>query len=464
MVTIASHEITIPEAQAVRIRQVQDTFWSALDDSLDELDASVAKRFRKSMAKIRASGFNEAVIRRETKAILRHTNDVTTQLLAGQVQAAAEYAQRAADVTRAWQIAGRLKEGVSHLNVSASAYARANRPGVAGIDAQAAVARIKFARLRTPRAANAAFARYGARVQLADYNGPMTSGMRVLKKLRAMGLVKRSQEIGLSARLHGSLAYNTKLTEKAIGTAIREAHGLNKAARDLVNVSKQAGEPLSVKAKLTGPLKRLQQAGRNLQHLSINQGDPDAIKEATAEFNRKFETVKRAAGKLVDSRGGYKEFIQIAEKQGVDGMDKALSRWLDEKQASHAERIIETETAAAYRAREYAQHVGKPYVVGFWWRRNPGMASLDKRRRKDALRVRRSLRAGRKAKRKVAGAPCRVCPELADKRFPVEYAREFPRGAHPNCRCWYEWIYNTGALANSPLTQADLDWYAALPD
>jgi hypothetical protein len=208
---------------------------------------------------------------------------------------------------------------------------------------------------------------------------------------------------------------------------------------------------------------KLRRAGKRLQLLSVNKADPDALKAATRAFNAEFRKVRGIAAKLVDSRGGYQEMIQIINKQGVAGMDKALTRWLDEKQAYHAERIAETETAGAYRAREYQQHANKPYIVGFWWRRNPGMARLDMRRRKDIRRVRRQSRGGRNAKRKVKGQPCRVCPSLADLRFPVEYAREYPRGAHPNCRCWYEWIYDTAARDRMPITQDDLDWYEALP-
>ena len=206
---------------------------------------------------------------------------------------------------------------------------------------------------------------------------------------------------------------------------------------------------------------RLKRAGRTLQKLSINKADSDATKAATKAFDREFRKIRVVASKLVDSRGGYREMIQIIKKQGFRGMDKAMTRWLDEKQAYHAERIAETETAGAYRAREYEQHANKPYITGFWWRRNAGMVSLDLKRKKDISRVRRG---GRKAKRKVKGRPCQVCPVLADKRFPVSYAREYPRGAHPNCRCWYEWIYDTAGRDRMPVTQDDLDWYDSLGD
>jgi hypothetical protein len=454
----------IPAAQSARIREINETFWGALDDSLDDLDDLIAQRARVAMKKIRDSNFSRRVIRRETRKITSATNDTVMRAVAQQVEAAALYAQRAADTVRAWEISGRLREGVEHLTVSDSALARARRPGAAAVDAQAVTARIKLSSLRTQKEIQTNLREYGSRKAAQRQGRVTTPGTRVMARLRKAGLIRSSRDVGLSTRLHGSAALNTDTTNNAVNTAIREASSMNKAARDVTRAVQQGGDQLSVNRRLTKPLRRLRRAGRRLQSLSVNQADENALKEATKAFDAEFARVRKAASTLVDQRGGYAEFIQIVKKRGVAGMDQALSRWLDEKQAYHAERTVETETAGAYRAREYEQHANKPYITGFWWRRNAGMLSLDKRRVKDIARVRRSRRAGRKSKRKVKGAPCRVCPALADNFFPVEYAREYPRGAHPHCRCWYEWVYDSGVLARQPITQDDLDWYEGLPD
>ena len=489
-------DIKIPVEQSARIRAIQDVHFDALDDALDTVDDQIAAQAKKSMAKIRASNFSDSVIRAETRKITGNTTDVTREALANQVRGAAEYAQRAADTIRAWQVSGRLRTGVDHLTVSDSAFARASRPGAAAVDAEAALARITHARLRTPAEQRAALERYGSKLPRIDHSGPATDGTRAMNKLRKAGIVKKSSEIGLSERLHGAAANNIKATERSVGIAIREGKNINRAGRDLIRHLNSDGTQLSVKRKLTKPLQRLRRASRRLQRLSLNTSDPDALKAATKEFNKEFAKIKKITASRVDARGGFlelqqtltpnresfralkvkkRDFVRATEKQ-IDAwvtqeqtrrMDKALTRWLDEKQAFHSERIIETETSGAYRAREYQQHANKPYVVGFWWRRNPGMSSLDKKRKKDIRRVRRKARlfGGRKtnAKRKTKGAPCRICPSLADRRFPVEYAREWPRGAHPMCRCWYEWIYDQGELAKTPVTQGDLDWYDSLP-
>jgi len=484
----------IPTSQSQRIREIQDIFWRSLDESLDELDDLIAQRARLSMAKIRASGYSKSVIRRETKKITSATNGSTERLLASQIEAAALYAQRAADVIRAWQISGRLRDGVEHLTVSDSALARARLPGASAIDAEASLARIKIAPLRSQAEIDKALLEYGSKKAVQRQGTVSTPGTRAMAKLRKARLVRSSPEIGLSARLHGSAALNVDLTNNAVSTAIREASNMNKAGRDIVNLLNSEGSQLSVNRKLTTPLMRLKRAGRKLQLLSVNKADPDALKAATEAYNKEFAKIRKIAASRVDARGGYIELVQKVQKgvtrsyrglgvkkkafqeateaqigrwvakRQAELTDKALTRWLDEKQAYHAERISETETAGAYRAREYQQHANKLYIVGFWWRRNPGMLSLDRKRQKDIFRVRRSRRAGRKAKRRTKGAPCRVCPSLADLRFPVEYARDYPRGAHPHCRCWYEWIYDTSRRDAMPITQGDLDWYESLPD
>jgi hypothetical protein len=494
----------LPTEQAERIKEIRRLHWEGLDEALDTLDDDIAKRARIAMARIRKSGYKESVIKRETKRVTAHTADRTASIVAGQIESAAMYAQAANDVIRAWEISGRLKEGAEHLTVSDSALKRAREQGVSRVDAEAALARAKQASLRAPSEQRAA--RLAAKAAPHTYKGPPTSGTKAMDRLVRAGLVKKSPEIGLSARLHGNAARNVELTEKAIGSAIREAKNMNRAGRDMINAVSQGGSDLAVKRKLTKPLLRLRKASRELQLLSVNKSDPDAMKAATKEFNASFKQIKSIAERRVDSRAGYRETVQRldvkeqlrrqAEKYGdkaqpyrilkvkkaayekatkkqieewitreqTGRMDKALNRWLDEKQSYHAQSIVETETSAAYRAREAAQQAGNPAVTGFWWRRSEGMLSLDAKRKKDLFRVRKARRRGKSSKRKTKGRPCTVCPTLADNWYPKSYAEEFPRGAHVLCRCWREWTYDRGKLSNAPITQADVDWYDSLPE
>jgi hypothetical protein len=454
----------IPQAQSARIREINDLFWSALDDALDDMDDVVARRSKAAMAKIRASNYNPRVIRQQTKRITTATNDTTARLIAQQIEAAALYAQRAADVIRAWQISGRLAEGVEHLTVSDSALARAHRPGAAAIDAQASLARIKIAPLRTKTEVNKAIKEFGPRAPTGKLPLGNTSGTHVMKGLIRTGQVAHPKTVTMSSRIHGAASRVVKETNNAVNTAIREASSMNKAGRDIITAVQQGGDELAVNRRLTKPLMRLRRAGRELQKLSVNKADEDALKAATKAFDAEFRKIRGIASKLVDRRGGYQEMIQIIEKQGFQGMDKALKRWFDEKQVYFAEQTAETEVASAYRSREALQHEGKPYITGWWWRRNVGMVQLDMRRRKDIARSRRNRRGGKNGKRKTKGRPCRVCPALADQFFPMSYLREFPRGAHPNCRFWPEFKYDTSVRDRMPVTQGDLDWYEALGD
>ncbi|MEE9367205.1 MAG: hypothetical protein V3W44_10990 [Dehalococcoidales bacterium] len=464
---------TIPNAQSQRIQEINRVFWDALDESLDTLDDEIAANARKAMAKIRKSNYNPVTIKRETKRITGATDDATRSLLAAQVESAALYAQRAADTIRAWEISGRLAEGVEHLTVSESALARARLPGASAIDAEAALSRIKIAPLQSPAAQAKAFQDFGA-LQAPHVAGKVTSGTKAMAKLRKARLVRKSREIGLSRRLHNSVALNKELTEKAVGQAIREASSMNKAGRDLVSALNAEGAPLAVNQKLTKPLTRLKKAARELQKLSVNQGDPDAMKAATKEFDKSYQQIKKITKQRVDARGTYAETAQKLDveadvarsmnlpsgkgrpyqilkkskaeyeratkkqiKTWVDEerarrTDSALSRWLDNKQRDHAERITETESAGAYRSREGLQVVNKSYVKGFMWRRNASMLALDTRRKKDIARTKPKRKGGRRGKRKTKGAPCRICPQLADLYYQKSYYLEYPRGAHPN--------------------------------
>jgi hypothetical protein len=453
-----------PETQRL-INEVRQVNWDALDDAIDKLGGKISARAKLAMQKIRKSGFSASVIRKETKKLTTYANNRTYMAVGEQIEAAALYAQRAADVIRAWEIAGKLTEDPNRWEKThAGALKRAQRPGVAGVDAEATLARIRLSELRTPAQARKAMNEFGSTVKRHTYKGPATTGTKVMDRLRKARLVRKSPEIGLSERLHGAAAQNIRDTNRAVNTAIREAKSMDKAGRDLISAIRKGGDDLAVNQRLTKPLQKLRRSARELQLLSINKGDEDALKAATQAFDKDFAAIRKVLGKRVDSRSGYRELVQIIDRQGAKGTEKALNRWLDEKQRYQSERILETETNGAYRAREYEQHANKPYITGFWWRRSAAMIQIDRARKKDIFRVRRSRRAGRKTKRKKKGQPCRVCPQLADQFFPVEYAREFPRGAHPHCRCWYEWVYSKEGLKDQPITQADVDWYESLPD
>lgn len=234
-----------------------------------------------------------------------------------------------------------------------------------------------------------------------------------------------------------------------VGQIIREGVNLDRAGKELVETMR------SPRPDLTKPLKRLQRAGRKLRDLSVNSNDPIERKLAKKEWNSSFRNIERIARSRVDKRAGYKELLQIIERRGAKGMDQALNRWMSEKQRYNAERIIETESAAAYRQREIQQHEKR--AVGAWWRLN----RFGSKTRKQAGR-KRGRRTGGRRKKKGVQRGC-ICDTLSNQFFTMEMIKEYPRMGHPYCRCYWDWKYQTVDLTR-PVSQEDRDWFNSLPE
>lgn len=453
-----------PQTQIARMEELRGLHLDALDETLDDLDDELRRSARVAIRKIKKSGYQRSVVLLETNRVTRLANDATAQHVAESIRDAAFMADRSIELIRAWEFAGRIKElpvdaEGKPLLVTDSQLARARAFSSQGlvVDAEAAFAREKRARLRTAAEQREAYRKYGARSGYRPRYTPKTEGVEILTADRKAGQIKSSREIGLSRRLHGAAADNTRTTRRAISRSLREADNMNKAGRDLVRAMRKPGvSELGQNQALTKPLRRLQSAGRRLTALGAS-GDATARREARREFNAAFARIKREAQKRIDRRGGYAELIQIVEKRGVVGVNRALSRWLDEKQRFNAERITETETQAAYRAREYEQVSKLRYVTHFIWHLNRASRRKYVRRTKPRPIRRKGKKGGKKTRR------C-VCETYDGQKFPIEVAKDYPRGGHPFCRCWYEYIFNTGKSFRREVSQQDLEWFDGLPD
>ena len=471
-------EKAFPTTQLARMEEVRGLHLDALDESLDDLSDDLRARANRAISAIKRSGYSRSTILRETRAITKNTADKTAQHVAENIRSAALLADRSQDIIRAWVLAGRIQELPLDSTVTNAQIerARAFSSQVLVADAEAALAREKRARLLTGEQQRKAFLEFGAR---SGYRPTYqkTEGVEILLADRRAGNIKSSREIGLSRRLHGSAADNTKSTRRAMSRMIREGRDLDSAGRELIRELRRVGpmESLGSRQRLTKALRKMQRAGRNLAQL----GDGNAA-AARAEWRKQLNEIKRQAARLADSRGAYAEFIQTLEgtrarvgpvqartlsteqlarkldAARAKATDKALGRWLDEKQRHNAERIVRTETSAAYRAREYEKAAQKPYIVGFYWRLNRGARKKYVRRTKRRPIRRKGKKGGRKSR------TC-VCESLADQRFPLEVAKDYPRGGHPNCNCWFEMIYDTGKLSRAPVSEQDLEFFDSLP-
>jgi hypothetical protein len=443
----------IPPEQLERIQIIRGAHLDAIDEALDTVDEAIAADARRTMARIRKSGYNPGVIRRETRRLARRNNDRVRQAVAQQVQHAALLGERVGEVITAFSIAERLKGPDVPVFVPPSAVKRAQELGSVG--SEAALTRVSLARLRTPMEVSEALRKHGGNAGKIPIRGS-GPGVTQLRTFRKAGQIKDASEIGLSARLHGSAAKNVASTEKAVNNIIRAGTNYDKAQKDLIREVADAGETLGARQRIPAHIKRLEKAGRELRILetgpksAYNREQYDRTKR---EWDRAIKAIERKALQQVDKRGGTRELLQIVQKQGTKGLDKALQRWTDEKQRYNADRIVSTESSAAYRAREYNGVKDKKYVTGAYWRLNRGA------RRKYVKRV----KPRKKSKKGMAGMRC-VCEGLADQLYPKAVIKDYPRMGHPYCNCFWEYVYDREKMFSEPLTEADVEWYRNLPD
>jgi hypothetical protein len=439
----------IPSDVTARMNEIREAQLDALEDAAYRLDEALGKAARVSIARIKAADYKPAVIRREVKWICAHTNSQVRRVVAEQIQDAALYADRAADVMRAWEIRTRLAADGGKVAdaISPSQVRRARVASKYGSNAE--VSRRMVADLRLPKDADQAFKEFGATAGKKPLD-PKFTGDKLIQTVRAEDkkIIKSAPEISLSERLHGANASNMKDVNRAIGRVIRETEGYDHAQRVLIREARLGGD-----VSLTKPLERMNEAGKRLARASAG-GDPEAIRIARKKWDKEYRRIEKIASNLKDERGGYRELLQDLKGAKVEKLDSALDKWLSQKQRYNANRIVNTEAAAAHRAREYKQQSKKPYITGAYWRLNAGA------RRGFVKRIKPTLKSSKKWKE---GRRC-ICEHLAGEFFSMAAIRDYPRMGHPHCQCWWEWSYDRKELINGPVTQADVDWYNALPD
>ena len=98
----------IPSDVAERVSAIRDAHLEALEDAAAAMDAEIGRAAADAIAKIKASGYSPAVIRRAADAMVGKSSDIARRVLAEQIQDAALYADRADEVMRAWEIRERL--------------------------------------------------------------------------------------------------------------------------------------------------------------------------------------------------------------------------------------------------------------------------------------------------------------------------------------------------------------------
>ena len=393
---------TAPPEVVARARAMRDLWMDQLEDAIDEMASDMSAVARRSIAMVKEGNYSAAAVRRATDYALSRGDRVMGRYLADQIREGADAADRVDRVYRAWDTAGM---GTPSAVVTAAEAAGAIEG--AGVSAQAAVD-------------------LEATKPLAGAVVRVPAGMP-----KGAAELLPSRQVRLSGKLHR--AADMQKIRSGVSAAVREGRALEKTARDLI-----AGAPkLGAGQSLPQGLERVVKAAKSL--------DPKAFKRAVAAVEKYAQRiVDPATGTraLKDARGGYAEALQILKRGGPEATDKAMERWLDEKQRYNADRIVRTEAAASYRAREGQQIKKNDRIVGLIWR-------LSKGARKGYVSRTKVPKRG-----KSAGRRC-ICEAMADQTFPKEVLEEYPRGGHPHCMCFFERVYASGDIEETAFADGE---------
>jgi hypothetical protein len=415
----------------------------AAEEAVDALDAENRAEAQAALDRIRSAGYSADVVEAEAAVLWRRHGLRLASVLVRQVGDAARMADRVA----AEQTAG-----------ARGTYAPASRTrglqGGARASVEAAISGSVDAPLVAPGTA--------VRPPPAALRTP---GGKLLESLAG----PQKPEVALSERLHGSVARAQSEAMQAIRRVVTEGHSLDASGKALILEVRKAGAgEFGQGQRVPKLLRDLRQSGNRLAQLGTAQGTP-AHRAATLAWKRDMARLDRhvygregaggrritlqhgdlpdylghAKGGLADTRGAYAELRQILQAKGPAAMDRAIGRWTAEKQRENAERIIRTEVAAAYRARQVRQWRASGAILGVVWRLNQG----SRRRYVARVPVRRSgPHAGRRC----------ICESMAGHLMSLDEAAQWPRMGHPHCACWWEPRYRSGARGG-PIAQDELD-------
>lgn len=211
----------------------------------------------------------------------------------------------------------------------------------------------------------------------------------------------------LSKRFHGLASEQIRKVSAMVVRAIRETQSVHFASRDIVNLVK-----LGANEKLPKVLRDLRKAASKLNNLTGGELKSELIK--IKRYMRRINEGGRVGG-------AYQELIQsLTNARGEPGpaIEKAISTWTHHKQRYYAERIIETETNAAFRAATIDEVSENQALVGFRWMLNRSSA--------------RSFGC--------------ACEQLDGQALRPDEARRLQGGAHPFCSCSLDPIFDKEIL------------------
>jgi hypothetical protein len=395
--------VTLPKSQWNRVQQVRGKLLDHLADAVADMGLDLEADVRTAIKAIKRGGYKDRVIKREVRKLMRTHYDRLGKAVAGQVEHAATLATRYAETVETFALTGRAVKPLSHSYPS-----RIIREGRAG--ARIALSPEVLLSQPAPRLTP----RYVAdRVMQREV--PMWKDARVL-----------------SSKLHGRGVKASREIQTQVIAAVKESKQLTEASTSLIRAVRATGKgELGRGPQLSGLMKRVEKAGEALNR----RGSPADLKE--------WQTVRRLMEKKVArlADGGRVqnsliEILQTTKKDSAKGITRCIKHHANDVQKYKAERIIKSETMAAYKADQVLLDQKHDFVVGYIWRMNRAARSgFVKRRTSKSGRIigaKRYRRGGRRRR-------C-VCEELNGKRLSVEMVRGRTARliAHPHCMCYLD--------------------------
>lgn len=393
------------------MRKLRGSLLDNLADAADELGASLDGDVRKAIAAIKRGKHTDVVIRRETRKLTtRHTGRLA-KTLAGQVKHAASLAKRYAEIMNAMAAQGRKGEPLT-----AFATETAIRTGKHRARQALAPEVLLNQKGRTPT-------RFVGDHILKDNVNPWRQ-VRVLSK-----------------ELHGRALRAADDISTQVIAATREAKSLTESATSLIRVVRATGKgELGQGAELSQLMKDVEKAGK-----ALNQRGSAADLKEWQRLRRQMEKKVKRLAEGGRTQSSLIELLQRTKKDSAKGIDRAMRQQVAFKQKYNAERILQTETLAAYKADQVLSDQKHDFVVGYIWRMNrAARAGFVRRRTSKSGRIigaKRYRRGGRRRR-------C-VCEELNGKRLSKEAVagRTARLMAHPHCMCFLEPVMSKKLLS-----------------
>jgi hypothetical protein len=220
--------------------------------------------------------------------------------------------------------------------------------------------------------------------------------------------------LALSEYLHGKAAADSNTLGRIVERGIREGQNLDETSRVMIDMIKREGSEVAGNKRLPKLLEELKSAGREL----ADGGGPKAAKkwEATQVRLDSYMGRLRRGGRV---HSGYLEVLQDVRRRGPAAVDKALQKWMYQFQKYSGERIINTETFAAGRLRQFEAEKRRPWIKEYRWVMNPTVHGQYARR----------VKKPKSGKSKGIRCPCEPLDgQIVTRKFVMDR----PHGLHPH--------------------------------